>query len=84
MSGCATMSASNKLGVAQTDWDGYSSAKKDQMLLAYEQTQVRKKNTQIKPGSGVLSVQIADGKMLLPPFDQITHYQQILSTLEDN
>ncbi len=83
VSGCATMNTPNKLGIARSDWDEYSPAKKDQLLLAYEQTQERKKNTQIKPGSGVLSVRISDGKMLLPPFSQMTHYQPILFGLKE-
>lgn len=80
LSGCATVSP-NRLGISQSDWDQYSPAKKDQLILAYDQTQSHKKTVHVKAGKGVLSVRIEGGEALLPPYTNLVRYEPVAFTV---
>lgn len=76
LTGCSTVSP-NRLGISESDWEQYSPAKKDQLILAYEQTQQHKKTVHASAGSGVLFVRIQDGEALLPPYMSLTAYTPV-------
>ena len=61
LAGCSTVSPRG-LGISDSDWEQYSPAKKDQLILAYEQTQQNKRAVHARAGSGVLSVRIEGGE----------------------
>ncbi|HVV69291.1 MAG TPA: hypothetical protein VHE99_09735 [Gammaproteobacteria bacterium] len=75
LTGCATVSP-NKLGISQSEWDQYSDSQREQLIENYHQAQ-RSKISHAKGGSSLLSVNIQDGKALMPPFTQLTAFQPI-------
>lgn len=74
--GCTTVS-SETLGIPQSEWDQYSPEKQDQLRADYQQAQARRKALSAKAGNGVLTVNIQNGQVLLPPYTQLTAYQPI-------
>lgn len=76
LAGCSTVSPRG-LGISESDWEQYSPAKKDQLILAYEQTQQNKRAVHARAGNGVLAVRIEGGEAWLPPYNNPSHYRPI-------
>lgn len=76
LAGCA-IGYPAKLGISQSDWSQYSPEKKDQLMSSYEEAQTRKKSEHIRAGSGLLFVNIHDGKVLLPPYTTLVTYEPV-------
>jgi hypothetical protein len=81
LTGCAAVGPT-RLGIPQADWEQYSPAKKAQLLASYEDTQHRKKAMPIQSGNGVLTVNIAGGKALLPPYTHLITYEPVDFTVK--
>lgn len=82
LAGCATVSPA-KLGISEADWEEYSSTKQEELISAYEKAQETKRKTSAQLGTGILSVKIEGGTVLLPPYTTPTAYQSMHFTMRE-
>ena len=91
LSSCASVSIPTKIGMTESEWSSYSPDKQKVLLANYEEF-IAEFNKSIKDeesavvgsGSVFLEVGIHDGKVMMPPFDDLHEYNPVKFILFKN
>lgn len=87
LNGCANISDATKLGIEKTQWAAYDQNKQKELLANYKKINKefanRAKNN-IDTKDGILTVNISNGKAMLPPFNNWQDYSPVKFTLAKN
>jgi len=87
LNGCASISDATKLGIKETQWANYSQDKQKELLANYKKINkefVSAVKNNIETRGDSLSVNIYNGKAMLPPFDDWQDYAPIKFTIAKN